>query len=48
MRGRAGHRHHWVTHPLGLWDGWTEKATVATTPRAHLVQRGLDVEQGVL
>src|SRR3982751_782099 len=37
-----------VKHPLGLWDGSTENATVATTLLANLVERGLDVEQGVL
>jgi putative transposase len=37
-----------VKHPLGLWDGSTENATVATTLLAGLVERGLDVEQGVL
>ena len=37
-----------VKHPLGLWDGSTENATVATTLLANLVDRGLDVEQGVL
>jgi transposase-like protein len=35
-------------HPLGLWDGATENATVATTLLANLVERGLDTEQGVL
>src|SRR3954463_10524738 len=35
-------------HPLGLWDGSTENATVATTLLSNLVERGLDVEQGVL
>ena len=35
-------------HPLGLWDGSTENATVATTLLANLVERGLDVEQGML
>jgi putative transposase len=35
-------------HPLGLWDGSTENATVATALLANLVERGLDVEQGVL
>src|SRR4051794_4901741 len=35
-------------HPLGLWDGSTENATVATTLLANLVERGLDAEQGVL
>ena len=35
-------------HPLGLWDGSTENATVATTLLTNLVERGLDVEQGVL
>jgi transposase-like protein len=37
-----------VKHPLGLWDGSTENGTVATTLVANLVERGLDVEQGVL
>src|SRR3954470_5449162 len=37
-----------VKHPLGLWDGSTENATVATTLLANLVERGQDVEQGVL
>jgi putative transposase len=37
-----------VKHPLGLWDGSTENATVARTLLANLVERGLDVEQGVL
>ena len=37
-----------VKHPLGLWDGSTENATVVTTLLANVVERGLDVEQGVL
>src|SRR5215218_295443 len=37
-----------VKHPLGLWDGSTENATVATTLLSNLVERGLDAEQGVL
>jgi transposase-like protein len=37
-----------VKHPLGLWDGSTENATVATTLLANLIERGLDVEQGAL
>src|SRR5687768_3003752 len=37
-----------VKHPLGLWDGSTENATVTTTLLSNLVDRGLDVEQGVL
>jgi putative transposase len=37
-----------VKHPLGLWDGSTENATVATTLLSNLAERGLDVEQGVL
>jgi transposase-like protein len=37
-----------VKHPLGLWDGSTENATVATTLLANLTERGLDVGQGVL
>src|SRR3954465_6048154 len=36
-----------VKHPLGLWDGSTENTTVASTLLANLVERGLDVEQGV-
>jgi putative transposase len=35
-------------HPLGLWDGSTENATVVTTLLANLVERGLDTDQGVL
>jgi putative transposase len=34
--------------PLGLWQGSTENATVATSLLADLVDRGLDVTQGVL
>ncbi len=37
-----------IKHPLGLWDGSTENATVATTLLANLVERGLDAGQGVL
>jgi len=37
-----------IKHPLGLWDGSTENSTVATTLLANLVERGLDIEQGVL
>ena len=37
-----------VKIPLGLWDGSTENATVATSLLANLFERGLDVEQGVL
>jgi transposase-like protein len=33
---------------LGLWEGSTENATVATALLSNLVDRGLDVEQGVL
>ena len=33
---------------LGLWDGSTENATVASALLADLVDRGLDVEQGLL
>ncbi len=33
---------------LGLWEGSTENAPVATALLADLVDRGLDVEQGVL
>src|SRR4051794_33543587 len=34
--------------PLGLWEGSTENATVATALLADLVERGLDVSAGVL
>jgi len=37
-----------VKIPLGLWEGSTENATVATALLSDLVDRGLDVEQGVL
>ena len=37
-----------VKIPLGLWEGSTENATVATHLLADLVDRGLDAEQGVL
>jgi hypothetical protein len=33
---------------LGLWDGSTENATVTAALLADLVDRGLDVEQGLL
>jgi putative transposase len=37
-----------VKLPLGLWEGSTENATVATALLSDLVERGLDTEQGVL
>src|SRR3954454_15294404 len=37
-----------VKQPLGLWNGSTENATVVPTLLANLVERGLDVERGVL
>jgi putative transposase len=37
-----------VKIPLGLWEGSTENAAVATALLADLVERGLDVGQGVL
>jgi putative transposase len=37
-----------VKIPLGLWDGSTENKTVTVHLLADLVDRGLDVEQGVL
>jgi len=37
-----------VKHPLGLWDGSTENATVTRELLTNLVARGLDLEQGVL
>jgi transposase-like protein len=35
-----------VKVPLGLWEGSTENATVATALLSDLVERGLDPEQG--
>ena len=37
-----------VKIPLGLWEGSTENATVATALLADLVERGLDPEQAIL
>jgi Transposase and inactivated derivatives len=37
-----------VKVPLGLWEGSTENATVATNLLADLVERGLDPEQAIL
>jgi putative transposase len=37
-----------VKVPLGLWEGSTENATVATALLSDLVERGLDSEQGML
>jgi len=37
-----------VKIPLGLWEGSTENATVATALLSDLVARGLDTTQGVL
>jgi putative transposase len=37
-----------VKVPLGLWEGSTENKTIATSLLSDLVDRGLDVEQGVL
>jgi transposase-like protein len=37
-----------VKIPLGLWEGSTENATVATALLSDLVERGLDSEQGIL
>ncbi len=37
-----------VKLPLGLWDGSTENKTVTAHLLADLIDRGLDVEQGVL
>ena len=34
--------------PLGLWEGSSENAVVATALLADLVERGLDTAQGVL
>jgi len=48
MRRALGIDTDGIKHPLGLWDGSTENATVATTLLANLTGRGLDVDQGVL
>ncbi len=37
-----------VKIPLGLWEGSTENATLASTLLADLVDRGLDPEQAIL
>ena len=37
-----------VKIPLGLWEGSTENATVATALLSDLGERGLDPEQGIL
>ena len=37
-----------VKIPLGLWEGSTENATVATALFSDLVERGLDPTQGIL
>lgn len=37
-----------VKIPLGLWEGSTQNKTIVTALLADLVDRGLDVEQGVL
>ena len=37
-----------VKIPLGLWEGNSENATVATALLSDLVERGLDPEQGML
>src|SRR4051812_521672 len=37
-----------VKQPLWLWDGSPDNAPVATTLLANLMERALDVEQGVL
>jgi len=37
-----------VKIPLGLWEGSSENATVATALLSDLVERGLDPEQGML
>ena len=48
LRYRVGISTDGVKVPLGLWDGSTENKTVARHLLADLVDRGLDVEQGVL
>jgi hypothetical protein len=47
-RGRARDQHRGRQDPLGLWEGSTEYATLATALLADLVERGLDPEQGIL
>src|SRR5207249_4054747 len=37
-----------VKIPLGLWEGSTENAALATALLSDLVERGLDPEQGIL
>jgi putative transposase len=37
-----------VKIPLGLWEGSTENASVATALLSDLVERGLDPKQGIL
>jgi putative transposase len=37
-----------VKIPLGLWEGSSENKTVATALLSDLIDRGVDVEQGVL
>jgi putative transposase len=37
-----------VKIPLGLWEGSTENAAVATALLSDLVERGLDPEQGIM
>lgn len=37
-----------VKIPLGLWEGSTENATVATALLSDLIERGLDPAQGIL
>jgi len=53
LKGRTNVVALWITTdgvkiPLGLWEGSSENAAVATALLADLVDRGLDVEQGVL
>ena len=43
-----GIREDGVKIPLGLWEGSTENAAVATALLADLVERGLDTSEGVL
>src|SRR5205814_4371312 len=47
-RGRARVTTEGVKIPLGLWEGSTENATVATALLSDRVERGLDPEQGIL
>jgi transposase-like protein len=48
LRGTLGITTEGVKVPVGLWEGSTENATVATALLSDLVERGLDPQQGML